>query len=362
MMSFLGSFLGKKDYISISRIVHVSKRPLLCNLKELFAAYKVKYPEHKVGFSTFASLRPKWCILVGPKGTHSVCICTIHQNLKLMLSAIGLENSDHSLIDMTVCNRVSKICMIHRCTHCSGTYSVRQFLYDHLLCDKECNEGDEQMEIDFKQWTKVDRADLMSMKLPVYDFIELLIEKLSNITVHSSIARAQSDYLKMLKETLGPSEVIMLGDFAENYSFVIQDEVQGYHWNKSQCSLHPVVLYHCSENTLVTTSLCILSDDLDHNASFVYKVMEAIVGHVKVELVPNCKKIHYFSDGCAGQYKNRKHFYNLCFHASNFAVNCEWNFFATSHGKSPCDGIGGTVKRLTARASLQRTSSGHPYC
>ena len=29
-------------------------------------------------------------------------------------------------------------------------------------------------------------------------------------------------------------------------------------------------------------------------------------------------------------------------------------FFATSHGKSPCDGIGGTVKHLTAKASLQR--------
>ena len=29
-------------------------------------------------------------------------------------------------------------------------------------------------------------------------------------------------------------------------------------------------------------------------------------------------------------------------------------FFATSHGKSACDGIGGTVKRLTRKASLQR--------
>ena len=28
--------------------------------------------------------------------------------------------------------------------------------------------------------------------------------------------------------------------------------------------------------------------------------------------------------------------------------------FATSHGKGPCDGVGGTVKRLAARASLQR--------
>ena len=29
-------------------------------------------------------------------------------------------------------------------------------------------------------------------------------------------------------------------------------------------------------------------------------------------------------------------------------------FFATSHGKTPCDGIGGTVKQLVTRASLQR--------
>ena len=33
----------------------------------------------------------------------------------------------------------------------------------------------------------------------------------------------------------------------------------------------------------------------------------------------------------------------------------EWHFFATSHGKGPCDGIGGTVKRLATKASLQRT-------
>ena len=33
-------------------------------------------------------------------------------------------------------------------------------------------------------------------------------------------------------------------------------------------------------------------------------------------------------------------------------------FFATSHGKSTCDGIGGTVKQITAQASLKRTMTG----
>ena len=28
-------------------------------------------------------------------------------------------------------------------------------------------------------------------------------------------------------------------------------------------------------------------------------------------------------------------------------------FFATAHGKGPCDGLSGTIKRLARRASLQ---------
>ena len=66
------------------------------------------------------------------------------------------------------------------------------------------------------------------------------------------------------------------------------------------------------------------------------------------------QKIIYFSDGCAAQYKNRKNFINLCHHEQDFGMSAEWHFFATSHGKGACDGVGGTVKRLAARASLQR--------
>ena len=40
-------------------------------------------------------------------------------------------------------------------------------------------------------------------------------------------------------------------------------------------------------------------------------------------------------------------------------MKAEWHFFATSHGKSPCDGVGGTVKREAAKKSLQATMTGH---
>ena len=44
----------------------------------------------------------------------------------------------------------------------------------------------------------------------------------------------------------------------------------------------------------------------------------------------------------------------MCNHHNDFGVKAEWHFAATSHGKGACDGLGGTVKRLAARASLQR--------
>ena len=35
-------------------------------------------------------------------------------------------------------------------------------------------------------------------------------------------------------------------------------------------------------------------------------------------------------------------------------MSAVWNFFATSRGKSACNGLGGTAKRLAARANLHR--------
>jgi len=75
---------------------------------------------------------------------------------------------------------------------------------------------------------------------------------------------------------------------------------------------------------------------------------------MKAKLSSSLKKMYYFSDGVAAQYKNHKNFINLCHHAQDFGIPAEWHFFATSHGKGACNGVGGTVKRLTVKASLQR--------
>ena len=41
-------------------------------------------------------------------------------------------------------------------------------------------------------------------------------------------------------------------------------------------------------------------------------------------------------------------------HKEDFGISTEWHFSATAHGKGACDGLGGTIKRLAARANLQK--------
>ena len=70
----------KKDFVSIrkdNQRAHVQKRLMLGNLKELYQEFKEKHPTDKIGFSKFADLRPKHCILAGASG-NTYCLCLYH--------------------------------------------------------------------------------------------------------------------------------------------------------------------------------------------------------------------------------------------------------------------------------------------
>ena len=209
----------------------------------------------------------------------------------------------------------------------------------------------------YQQWLASGKCSLQTLSSSADEFIENFSEQVHKLKKHSFTAKAQASFLKNQKATLGNDEIIILLDFTENYSYVLQDEVQSFHWNNNQCTLHPVVVYYKSPDTenLCSKSICVVSDDKEHDVAFVYEVQVFIASFVKA-ILPSVCKITYYSDGSASQYKNYKNFVNLCLHKSDFNFKARWMFFATSHGKSPCDGIGGTVKRLVRRESLQ-----HPY-
>ena len=157
---------GKKEFVSVrvgANRIHVQKRLVLSNLKETYRLFKEKFPAKTLGFSKFAELRPKHCILAGASGTHSVCVCTIHQNVKLMmiggnifsLTAMEdppLQTYDHCLAQI-ICNPPLPDCYLNRCPYCPGIATLKEKL--KKLMDENLVDN-----IIYKQWVSTDRSTL----------------------------------------------------------------------------------------------------------------------------------------------------------------------------------------------------------
>ena len=111
----------------------------LCNLQELYTAFKEKHPNVNIGFSKFCALRPKQCVLAGSKMTHSVCVCSAHQDAMLLVDAIDWDLTYKDLIKKIVYNPESKKYIIHWCKSCPATATLREFP-DQVLNEHKDNQ------------------------------------------------------------------------------------------------------------------------------------------------------------------------------------------------------------------------------
>jgi hypothetical protein len=73
--------------------------------------------------------------------------------------------------------------------------------------------------------------------------------------------------------------------------------------------------------------------------------MREVLSHIKSKH-PHVKNVIVWSDGAPAHFKNKFNIANIIQLEKDFNYKIQWNFFGTSHGKSPCDGIGGNVKRM----------------
>ena len=60
--------------------------------------------------------------------------------------------------------------------------------------------------------------------------------------------------------------------------------------------------------------------------------------------------IHYWTDNPSSQYRNKHIFEYEANHEEIHGTKAVRNYFETGHGKGPCDGLGGTCKRLAHQA------------
>ena len=132
---------------------------------------------------------------------------------------------------------------------------------------------------------------LMKVVPIVQDFIEKTFKSFDNLRQHLYISKAQASYLSKLKDELKDNEAIALLDFAENSSFEAQDVVQSFHWNNSQATLHPFVVYYKSKGELKHLNLCVISDCLKHDSLAVHAYINKGIPYIK-EQRPFVTKLH----------------------------------------------------------------------
>jgi hypothetical protein len=58
----------------------------LCNPKEAYLHFKEQNSDKLAGFSRYAELGQKKCVLAEARSMHALCVYTIQQKVKLMIS------------------------------------------------------------------------------------------------------------------------------------------------------------------------------------------------------------------------------------------------------------------------------------
>jgi hypothetical protein len=94
------------------------------------------------------------------------------------------------------------------------------------------------------------------------------------------------------------------------------------------------------------------SDEISYSSGTVKAFIDKLVTALKA-INNQFTVIHYWTDSPSSQYRNRFMFYLVANHTAFYGLSCRWNYFQVGHGKGPCDGLGGTTKRLADQAVRQ---------
>lgn len=198
-------------------------------------------------------------------------------------------------------------------------------------------------------------------------FLDNLCSDLQPHAEHTFRASWQYDQFRDNVNNVAPGDLVMVMDFSENYTCRHGREVQPYHWNQKQITLHPIMLYYQKDGSLQKEGYTVITDDLKHDASAVATFEKAAVEHVRAKGV-EIQTVHQWTDGCAHSMCHTS-FAEISVAETSHNVHMTRNYFETSHGKGPCDGLGGIIKRKVSNAvlhnndlSVSSAAEMHQFC
>ena len=117
------------------------------------------------------------------KNDHSVYVCSAHQNVVLLVNAMGWDLTYKDLIKEIVCNTESNKCIVHWRESSLGAATLKEFL------DQELNEHEDDEKFNYCQWDTTDCAILTTFAATYKEYKETFIDVVDNLTRHSYITK-----------------------------------------------------------------------------------------------------------------------------------------------------------------------------
>ena len=138
----------------------------------------------------------------------------------------------------------------------------------------------------WKKWERDEETKKMVLK-PKFNTVDVIIndlqKDLESFSLHLFTASWQSRQYYSIAKIPPKGWVVMVYDFAENYSCRYQDEIQSA-TGASAATLHPIVCNYtcprCNEATM-THSLIMISDDINHDYHAVHQFTNIAIRHIK---------------------------------------------------------------------------------
>lgn len=211
-------------------------------------------------------------------------------------------NDNRTCLALVICNPPHINCYLGKCLNCPN-YSKLRRIFDTAFNNHFIED------VTYYQWTHTDRSKLEVRIENSDEFIQTFLKRLGVLIRHVFITDQQNTYIKEVKTLLRKTDILVLMDFSENYGFVVQDAVQGYHWTNEQATIHPFAIYYRNQmDEIKNESFVVISDCLKHDTIAVHLFQRRLLEFLRKKC-QHFKKIIYFSDGSAAQYKNKKNFF-----------------------------------------------------
>lgn len=303
-----------------------------------------------VGKSKFAELRPKH-VMLSNKMPHNVCLCKYHENFMNAINSFHkfvqeFPSYNHNFIlENIICEEPTENCWLSKCSVCMD--SIRHKL-DAVL------EKDAPAQVKWEIWKDEGKLIKATEEGTSHDLAEYIATNTPQFLKHSYIKRSQAGSYQEQREKASSSSfnkksALMQVDFSENFTCIAQDEIQSFHWVQPQVSLFTVSLWYSGKQHPIV----IVSDNLDHSKNTIIPYIDKILK----EIPNSIEEVKIWSDGPSSQFKNRYIAAGIDVLQRRYNKNIIWNYFATSHGKGPVDGIGGAIKRQVRTSVIQRKST-----